>query len=39
MKELYPSPVSEVKEFAKYDVLTVSYNPPSGIESGDGGDF
>lgn len=35
MKELYTSPVSEVKEFAKYDVLTVSY--PGGIESGDGG--
>lgn len=35
MKELYTSPVSEVKEFAKYDVLTLS----GGIESGDGGDF
>lgn len=24
MKELYTSPISEVKEFAKYDVLTLS---------------
>lgn len=34
MKELYTSPVSEVKEFATTDVVTTS-----GIESGDGGDF
>lgn len=32
MKELYTSPVSEVKEFATLDVVATS-----GIEPGDGG--